>query len=79
MVIADEIQRVTDPEDKPTGVVVPIELWREWESERGTAYLPKSGTMRQRLMDASTGPGASRSRTVVRCLECDPSGFHDLA
>ena len=34
------------------GVIVPIELWREIESERETAYLLKSETMKQRLVEA---------------------------
>ena len=52
MVTVEEIQYVTDPEGKPTGVIVPIELWRELESERETGYLLKSGVMKQRLLDA---------------------------
>jgi predicted RNA polymerase sigma factor len=31
---------------------VPIELWREIESERETAYLLKSKNMKQRLLEA---------------------------
>jgi PHD/YefM family antitoxin component YafN of YafNO toxin-antitoxin module len=31
---------------------VPIEIWREIESERETAYLLESKTMRQRLAEA---------------------------
>lgn len=37
---------------EPTGVIVPIELWREIESERETAYLLKSDAMRDRLLAA---------------------------
>jgi PHD/YefM family antitoxin component YafN of YafNO toxin-antitoxin module len=33
-------------------VIVPIELWREIESERETAYLLKSQAMRRRLLEA---------------------------
>ncbi|HVY94319.1 MAG TPA: hypothetical protein VHA14_16275 [Bryobacteraceae bacterium] len=39
---------------QPTAVIVPIELWREIESERETAYLLKSKNMRSRLLDALT-------------------------
>lgn len=35
-----------------TAVIVPIALWREIASERETAYLLKSDTMRQRLLAA---------------------------
>ncbi len=36
-----EIQYISDESGKPVGVIVPIELWREIESERETAYLLK--------------------------------------
>jgi hypothetical protein len=39
------------------GVIVPIELWREIESERETVYLLKSKTMRQRLLKAKERQG----------------------
>ena len=35
------IQYVLDDTGKTTGVIIPIELWREIESERETAYLLK--------------------------------------
>lgn len=47
-----EIQYVSDSEGKAVGVLVPIELWREIESERETAYLLNSQAMRQRLLEA---------------------------
>ena len=47
-----EIQIVSNENGEPTAVIVPIELWREIESERETAYLLKSGTMRTRLLAA---------------------------
>jgi PHD/YefM family antitoxin component YafN of YafNO toxin-antitoxin module len=47
-----EIQFVSNEAGEPTAVIVPIELWREIESERETAYLLKSETMKQRLMAA---------------------------
>jgi hypothetical protein len=47
-----EIQYVLDENGQATGVIVPIQLWREIESERETAYLLKSSTMRRRLMEA---------------------------
>ena len=48
------IQYVLDQNGKLVGVIVPIELWREIESERETAYLLKSKTMRQRLAEAKS-------------------------
>ena len=34
-----EVQYVSDADGKPLGVIVPIELWQEIESERETAYI----------------------------------------
>lgn len=48
-----EIQIVSNEAGEPTAVLVPIELWREISSERETAYLLKSKTMRDRLLAAA--------------------------
>ena len=50
--MAAEIQYVSDENGNPVGVIVPIELWREIESERETAYLLKSEKMKRRLLEA---------------------------
>lgn len=47
-----EIQYISDEQGNPVGVIVPIELWREIESERETAYLLKSENMKRRLLEA---------------------------
>ena len=47
-----QIQYISDENDKITGVIVPIELWREIQSEKETAYLLKSATMKKRLIEA---------------------------
>ncbi len=47
-----EIQYISDSEGKSVGVIVPIELWREIESERETAHLLKSEPMKRRLLEA---------------------------
>ena len=47
-----QVQYVSDEQGKVQSVIVPIELWREVLSERETAYLLKSETMRQRLLAA---------------------------
>jgi len=47
-----EIQIVSNENGEPTAVIVPIELWREIESERETAYLVKSERMKARLLEA---------------------------
>jgi antitoxin YefM len=48
-----EIQIVSSESGEPTAVIVPIALWREIESERETAYLLKSQTMKERLLQAA--------------------------
>ena len=52
MATQTEIQFVSDAQGNAVSVLVPIELWREIESERETAYLLKSATMRERLLEA---------------------------
>ena len=56
------VQYVSDEEGKPVGVFVPIDLWREIASERETAYLLRSETMKRRLLEA-------KERTGGRSLE----------
>ena len=46
------IQYISDIDGNPVGVIVPIDLWHEIESERETAYLLKSPAMKARLLDA---------------------------
>ena len=47
-----EIQIASNESGQPTAVIVPIELWREIESERETNYLLKSENMKSRLLGA---------------------------
>ena len=47
-----QIQYITDENNNVTGVIVPIDLWREIESEKETAYLLKSENMKKRLLEA---------------------------
>ena len=47
-----EIKIVSNEAGEPTAVIVPIELWREIESEQETTYLLKSEPMKQRLLAA---------------------------
>ena len=55
-----DIQIVSNEAGEPTAVIVPIALWKEIASERETAYLLKSETMRQRLRAAlERGGGVS--------------------
>ena len=36
-----QIQYISDDQNNITGVIVPIDLWKEIESEKETAYLLK--------------------------------------
>ncbi len=47
-----DIQYISDAQGNPVGVIVPIEIWHEIESEQETARLTKSETMRKRLLKA---------------------------
>ena len=48
----EHLQYVSDENGQPVSVIVPIELWREIETERETAYLLNSDTMKRRLIEA---------------------------
>jgi len=47
-----EVEIVRNEKGEETAVIVPIDLWREIESERETAYLLSSPANRQRLTEA---------------------------
>jgi PHD/YefM family antitoxin component YafN of YafNO toxin-antitoxin module len=47
-----QIQYIADENNKITGVIVPIDLWKELQSEKETAYLLKSEAMKKRLANA---------------------------
>ena len=47
-----EIQYVSNESGEPTAVIVPISLWRDIASERETAHLLKSETMKRRILEA---------------------------
>lgn len=46
------VQYISDEKGNVHGVIVPIELWREILSERETAHLLNSETMKRRLLEA---------------------------
>ncbi len=48
----NHIQTISDDQGNITGVIVPIDLWKEIKSEQETAYLLKSATRKKRLIDA---------------------------
>jgi antitoxin YefM len=63
-----EIQIVSSESGEPTAVIVPIELWREIESERETAYLLKSETMKHRLLQAAQRQDGLSFEAVIEKL-----------
>ncbi len=54
-----QIQYVSDEEGQTVGVIVPIDVWREIESELETAYLLKSPVMKKRLLAAKERTGGT--------------------
>ncbi len=52
MATFSEVQTISDSGGNITAVVVPIDLWREIESEKETAYLLQSEAMKKRLLEA---------------------------
>jgi len=53
----DLLQYISDDAGNQVAVIVPIEVWREIESERETAYLLNSDTMKKRLLEAKQRSG----------------------
>ena len=51
------LQYISDATGEQVGVIVPIDLWREIESERETAYLLNSDAMERRLLEARQRQG----------------------
>ena len=62
-----DIQYVSNEGGEPTAVIVPISLWRDIASERETAYLLKSDSMKRRLLEAKDREqGLSLDETVAK-------------
>jgi antitoxin YefM len=62
------IQYISDDKGKTVGVIVPIALWQEIESERETAYLLRSNAMKQRLVEAKERRGGLSIEDVCEKL-----------
>ena len=48
----EQVQYISDENKNVTGVIVPIDLWKELQSEKETSYLLKIETMKRRLLEA---------------------------
>ena len=59
------VQYISDADGKEVGVSVPIDLWHEIESERETAYLLESETMKRRLLEAKERQGGVSLESVL--------------
>ena len=57
MPVDSSFQFVSDENGNAVAVIVPIDVWREIESERETAYLLNSDAMRKRLLEAKQRSG----------------------
>lgn len=57
MVAQPQVQYIVDEQGSAVSVIIPIDLWRDLVSERETAYLLQSDTMRQRLLEAKERRG----------------------
>ena len=55
--MTSEVQTISDAQGRVTGVIVPIELWREIESEKEAAYLLSNPKTRRRLLEAKQRDG----------------------
>ena len=69
------LQFVTDADGRPVGVIVPIDLWREIESERETAYLLRSEAMKVRLLEAKARQGGKTITDAREALGVGLIGF----
>ena len=70
MQIVTDVQYILDADGQNIGVIVPIALWHEIASERETAYLLSSETMKRRLL-------AAKERATGMSLEdvCEKLGI----
>jgi hypothetical protein len=63
-----DIQYISDEQGKVTGVVVPIQTWKEILAELETQHLLQSETMRQRLLEAKHRTEGIAFETVLTQL-----------
>ena len=66
-----EIQYVSNESGEPTAVIVPISLWRDIKSERETAYLLKSETMKRRCQGISLDEATEEIAMPSAAPSCD--------
>jgi len=64
-----ELQTISDAQGRVTGVIVPIDLWREIESEKETAHLLGNPETRRRLLEAKERDGGMTLKEVRQVTE----------
>ena len=68
MTDGNDIKYISDADGTEVGVIVPIELWHEIESERETAYILKSEPMKRRLLEAKERQGGISLENALKRL-----------
>src|SRR5579871_5519762 len=63
-----EIQYISDAAGNSVGVIVPIALWREIESERETAYQGSRETMKKEQTEARKHTNGSSQKDHPRTM-----------
>lgn len=62
------LQYISDDQGNPSGVIVPIELWREISAQVEAALLLKSDSSRQQLLEATNRTGGVPLAAVLEEL-----------
>ena len=76
--MTSELQTISDAQGRVTGVIVPIELWQEIESEKETAYLLNNPETRRRLLEAKERDGGMSWEEVRATLGIGRQSVEDL-
>jgi hypothetical protein len=66
-----DVQYISDEQGEVTGVIVPIQTWKDILSELETQHLLQSDTMRQRLFEAKQRTEGITFETVLTELELE--------
>lgn len=71
LTLDDKLSVVSDANGKPTAVMVPIDVWREIESELETQYISKDAVLMQRIRAARQSSDFTPLETVRQNLQLD--------
>ncbi len=77
--LTTDVSYISDSTGTTTAAVIPIQLWREIEreiaSERETAYLSESTTMKRRIVESMQERGTISFEEACAKLGIQPEGF----